>query len=228
MSEYRPKRITVWVQRFKGRPTLILQWIDPDTGKRKSKSAETYIPAVAEMKRTELEYELKHGLHKEAPWVDLALDRIILPAKIAKGKKDQWVPLDPELREALLALPRHGKKVFRFISRRTKQPLDAGGVSCRVVQLAKKAGVRRTMHTLRESFGCRYAGKVPAQVLQKLMRHRSIRTTMDYYVNVDAAVMEAVLGAKRNSARNSYRVSPAQGQGGDSTTPYPDTATDLT
>jgi integrase len=60
------KRIVVWVQRFKDRDSLMLQWIDPDTGKRKSKSAETSIPAIAEMKRTELEYELNHGLHKEA------------------------------------------------------------------------------------------------------------------------------------------------------------------
>src|SRR6516164_9827222 len=63
MSE---KRITVWVQRFKGRANLMLQWIDPHTGARKSKSAETHIPAIAEMKKTELEYELNHGLHQEA------------------------------------------------------------------------------------------------------------------------------------------------------------------
>lgn len=59
MSE---KRVIVSIQRFKDRESLMLQWIDPDTGKRKSKSAETNIPAVAEMKRTELEYELNHGL----------------------------------------------------------------------------------------------------------------------------------------------------------------------
>jgi hypothetical protein len=35
------KRVTVWVQRFKDRPHLMLQWTDPDTGRRKSKSAET-------------------------------------------------------------------------------------------------------------------------------------------------------------------------------------------
>src|SRR5581483_3655924 len=98
------------------------------------------------------------------------------------------VPLDPTLRDALLALPRHGKKVFRFISQRTKRPLDPYSMSDRVIRLAKKAGVLLTMHTLRKGFGCRYAGKVPAQVLQKLMRHRRIKTTMDYYANVDVAV----------------------------------------
>jgi hypothetical protein len=51
-------------------------------------------------------------------------------------------------------------------------------------------------------FGCRYAGKVPAQVLQKLMRHSNISITMDSYANVDDAVEEAVLGPQRNSSRN--------------------------
>src|SRR6516164_2008425 len=63
MSE---KRITVWVQRFKDRPTLMLQWTDPDTGKRKSKSAGTADEGAAEKQRADLEYELNHGLHQEA------------------------------------------------------------------------------------------------------------------------------------------------------------------
>jgi integrase len=360
------KRIVVWVQRFKDRDSLMLQWIDPDTGKRKSKAAGTNYMPSAEIKARDLEYELNNNLHKEAsrmswekfrelfeaeyvsglrpntrsnyedcldkfeelchptsiraisertisafaaalrrvptrgregqkpgtvhvrlqflktalrwaveqgmlpkcpkfprvdvpeklpqpvpvesferiyakaegdqqmqayllcgwlaglrlteayaleweeteeaPYVDLAHDRIVLPASIVKGKSDQWVPLDAMLREALVALPRHGKKVFRFISQRTKRPVRADSMSDRVVRLAKKAGVRLTMHTLRKGFGCRYAGKVPAQVLQKLMRHRRIKTTMDYYANVDQAVMEAVLGSPRNSSRNTLPV----------------------
>jgi hypothetical protein len=35
------------------------------------------------------------------------------------------------------------------------------------------------------------------------MRHANIRTTMDYYANVDDAAMEAVLGPGRNSLCNS-------------------------
>jgi hypothetical protein len=48
----------------------------------------------------------------------------------------------------------------------------------------------------------RESGKVSAHVLQKLMRHANIKTTMDYYANVDAAVEEAVLGPQCNSLRN--------------------------
>jgi integrase len=155
-------------------------------------------------------YNLEWGETAKAPYVDLDRDRIVLPAEIVKGKTDQWVPLDPELRKLLLALPRHGKKVFRFLSKKTGRPIAAGAMSDRVVRLARKAGVRLTMHTLRKGFGCRYAGKVPAQVLQKLMRHRNIKTTMDYYANVDAAVMEAVLGPKCNTSRNTPQTAEQQ------------------
>jgi len=51
---------------------------------------------------------------------------------------------------------------------------------------------------------------VPAESFERMlakapdarMRHASIKTTMDYYANVDDAAMEAVLGAKRNRIRN--------------------------
>jgi integrase len=360
------ERVTVWVQRFKDRKHLMLQWIDPDTGKRKSKSAETDDPEKAETARADLEYELSHGKYQEAsrmtwerfrelfedeyvaskrentrenydamfkafericnpttlkgvnertvslfaaglrkepgrargsvgqapstvrqrfqllrkalawaveqkmlpalprfpaikvpkkrpqpvpaesfermlakapdanmrayllagwlgglrlaeaaaleweatdeaPHLDLARNRIILPAAFAKAAEDQWVPLDPLLREALLALPRHGKKVFRFVDDRRGQEARTvclNAIGERVIRLAKKAGVKLTMHSLRRGFGCRYAGKVPAQVLQRLMRHSNIATTMAFYANVDAAVEEAVLGPQRNTSRN--------------------------
>jgi integrase len=136
----------------------------------------------------------------ESPWIAWKRDRIVLPAGFVKGKSDQWVPLHPDLHTALLALPRLGRKVFRFVDRKGRAVSDSA-VSDRVISLARRAGVRLSMHALRRGFGCRHA----AQVLQKLMRHRNIKTTMDFYANVDDAVMEAVLGPKetrRNTSRN--------------------------
>jgi integrase len=362
--------VRVWVQEFKDRPQLMLQWHDPVTGKRKSKSAETSDPTDAEQARADLEYELNNGLHQEvsrlgweqfrelfekefvasrrentrrnyrvmldlfeqlckpgalrsvtertvsqfaaglrglpgygggtmqassikvrlqflhttlqwaadqklipecpqfpavkvpkkrpqpvppesfekllakapdghmrafllcgwlaglrlnealalewketdrAPYLDTARDRIVFPAEVVKADEDQWVPLDPELWEALDALPRVGRKVFRFdaVDGRGEREVCDITVSARVRDLAQAAGVRMTMKSLRRGFGCRYAGKVSAQVLQKLMRHANIKTTMDYYANVDEAAMEAVLGGKRNRIRNSQ---PAEGR----------------
>jgi integrase len=352
------KRVTVWVQRFPDRTNLMLQWLDPDTGKRKTKTADTADEKEAEKARADLEYELNHGKYLEAsrmtwerfrelfeeefvatrrprtqecyaatldlfeklcsparlrsisertisafakamrqgdkggmapgtvkvrlqflrtalrwavtqkmlpecpafpeakvpkrkpqpvpsesfeklldkapdaqtrayllcgwlaglrrseaaaleweatetaPYLDLLRNRIILPAGFVKAVEDQWVPLDPLLRETLLALPRHGPQVFHFVGRGGKV-LDARALGHRVRRLAKKAGVKLTMHSLRKGFGCRYAGKVPAQVLQRLMRHANIQITMDYYANIDAAVEEAILGPQRHSLRNS-------------------------
>jgi integrase len=82
-------------------------------------------------------------------------------------------------------------------------------VSSRVRKLAQAAGVKLTMKSLRKGLGCRYAGKVPAQVLQRLMRHNNIAVTMDYYANVDDAVVKAVLGSQRNTPRNTEEELPA-------------------
>jgi integrase len=145
----------------------------------------------------------------KAPYLDLHHHRIVLPPGSAKAGEDQWVPLDPVLRDALLALPDQGPKLFYFRARDGHE-LSSTTISERIVQLAAKAGVKLTMHALRKGFGCRYAAKVPAQVLMRLMRHSSVAITMDYYANVDQAVMDAVLGPQgqvstdyRNSFPNS-------------------------
>ena len=58
-------RINVWVQRQAGRKLLRLQWHDPESGRRKSKSAGTDDPAFAETARADLECMLNRGLHDE-------------------------------------------------------------------------------------------------------------------------------------------------------------------
>jgi integrase len=360
------KRVTVWVQRFKDRPHLMLQWIDPDTGRRKSKSAETADEKEAEARRVDLEADLNNDRYQEAsrmtwerfrelfeaeyvagqrentrlnqqatlnlfericnpktlrgitertlslfvagmrkapgrrlgttgmmastiktrlqflhvalgwavgqkllarvptfpevkvprkkprpvpteafeklldkapdammraylltgwlaglrrgeafdleweetraaPYLDLERNRIVLPAEYVKAVEDQWVTLDPHLREVLEALPQQGRKVFPFVGPGGAR-IVASSVGDRVRRLARKAGVKLTMHSLRKGFGCYHAAKVPAQVLQKLMRHGDIKTTMDYYANVDAAAEQAILSRECNSLRNSQTV----------------------
>src|SRR5581483_1916557 len=63
---YPSRRVVVWVQHFGDRPYLMLQWHDPVTGKRKSKSAGTNNPLDAERIRADLEYEINNGLHLRA------------------------------------------------------------------------------------------------------------------------------------------------------------------
>src|SRR5262245_733186 len=81
------KRVTVWVQRFKDRASLMLQWIDPDTGKRKSRSAGTDDEKEAEQSRADLEYELNHGRYQEASRMSWERFRELFEAEYAAGKR---------------------------------------------------------------------------------------------------------------------------------------------
>jgi hypothetical protein len=93
-------------------------------------------------------------------------------------------------------------------------------------RLAKKAGVKLTMKSLRRGLGCRYAGKVSAHVLQKLMPHANIKTTLDYYANVDDAVEEAVLGPKCNRSRNRVELKGSEAGEAIFPNPLPETTSD--
>jgi integrase len=137
-------------------------------------------------------FELEREQTDLAPWVDFGRRRIWLPAAFTKAVADQWIPLDAALSTALENLPSQGRKVFRFQDKRDGHLIGVQGVCKRIVALAHKAAVRLTMKSLRKGFGCYYANRVSAHVLQKLMRHANISTTLDYYANFDAAVEDAV------------------------------------
>jgi integrase len=132
---------------------------------------------------------------EQIPWVDMPNNRIVLPAVFAKSDEDQWVPLHRQVRKALEKLPRTERRVFPFRSNKTGGWLTRSGVTNRVLWLAKKAGVKLSMHRLRKGFGCRVAralGKGGAAMAHELMRHSSMQVTMDYYANVDDALQDAM------------------------------------
>ncbi len=101
--------------------------------------------------------------------------------------------------------------MFRFVDTKGN-PVSVQAVGERVSTLGKLGGVKLTMKSLRRGFGCYWAARVPAQVLQKMMRHYNISLTMTYYANVDDAVAQAILSrersidTKRNTLRNSEAV----------------------
>jgi integrase len=339
MFEMSKQRVTVYVLRPKDRPVLQLQWIDPDTGKRRTKSSGTDDPVRAERARADLEYELNHGLAREPskmpwmefrrhyeqeqlatlregtrkkagyvfdafeefigdrrlgeitertlskyavslrekdfkpptihghlaylraalnwatdqklipaapnvvmpklpkkvrirkivaeeferllaiaptedwrafictawysgmrrnemldmtwhgdegmPWVDVSRNRIWIPAEYNKSDADQWVPLHPELAEILKPFRKARGRLFRL----SDSPRE---VSRKFTRLARRAGLKITLHDLRRSFGSRYAAVVPAQVLQRLMRHADIKTTLEFYTDLDDVLDDAI------------------------------------
>jgi integrase len=124
----------------------------------------------------------------DKPWVDFRENRVWIPAAYNKSDADQWLPLHPKLAEVLKPRQQESGKLFSL----SASPRE---VSRKFGKLAKKAGLKISLHDLRRSFGSRYAPHVPAPVLQRLMRHADIKTTLAYYTNVDDALEEAILKA---------------------------------
>ncbi len=124
----------------------------------------------------------------DMPRIDFAESRIWIPAAYNKSDADQWLPMHPQLVEVLQALPE--KKGFLFPFRNAPRE-----VSRKFTKLARSLGLKISLHDLRRSFGSRYAAAVPAPVLQRLMRHADIKTTLAYYTNVDDVLEDAILKA---------------------------------
>ena len=94
-----------------------------------------------------------------------------------------------------------------------KKPNCVTTVSRVLCRIGKKAGVRvaekktASAHDLRRSFGLRWADRVKPHILQQLMRHAAISTTLTFYVQSDADDMAEVVWSafetKANSSTNS-------------------------
>ena len=128
-----------------------------------------------------------------------------------KSGQDELTPMTPDFAEFLLQTPeneRHGR-VFRLnqaVNQNTVNgtPLDVHHVNQIVDKIGRKSGVivnavdgkSATAHDLRRTFGTRWAKRVMPAVLQKLMRHANVQTTMQYYVDLGVDGMADDLWAK--------------------------------
>ncbi len=134
--------------------------------------------------------------------IDRKHPMMLIQEELEKGNEDRLYPLTPDFVEYLRKTPpeeRHG---------RVCKPLTTWGVcdsatsiSRAVSAIGKAARVvvnnsptkYASAHDLRRSFGTRWAPLVPATMLQQLMRHKSLSTTMDYYVELHANETSATL-----------------------------------
>lgn len=122
-----------------------------------------------------------------------------IPAEYEKGHRDRLLPITPDFAEFLLQTPESDRRgrVFRPLmpSGNSASSHQAGRMLALIGELARvvvytnpRTGKIKhaSAHDLRRSFGNRWAKRVMPAVLQRLMRHESIETTMGYYVDLDA------------------------------------------
>lgn len=139
-------------------------------------------------------------------------------AEAEKGKRDRLLPIAPEFAEFLMATPEEDRQglVFGIEGPIPGKPLSTKRASRYVSAIGEKAmvitsstGGRRKKdkktdeitimpkfagaHDLRRAFGTRWSKRVMPAVLKQLMRHRSIETTMSFYVEHNADDVSADL-----------------------------------
>jgi integrase len=136
--------------------------------------------------------------------IDLTSGRPLLriPAEREKGNRDRLYPVATEFAEMILAVPEKDRRgpFFTVLTKEAKPYSRSRHAVGRIIaELGRKAGIvvkahQKTgekefasAHDLRRSFGERWAKRVEAPFLQKMMRHSAITTTLRYYSSRDAA-----------------------------------------
>lgn len=117
-------------------------------------------------------------------------------AEAEKGRRDRLLPMTPDFAEFVLEASGSSRvgSVFPLNGRLTKRQMTSARAGRVVSEIGKLAGVivntadRKfaSAHDLRRAFGTRWAARVKPATLQLLMRHKSIETSMKYYVGHDA------------------------------------------
>jgi integrase len=112
-----------------------------------------------------------------------------------KSGKDQHLPIAPEFADMLLTTPEDQRHGLVFPLMPDGKQMSTKGV-CKIISaIGKRAKVNvsdtrkvkwASAHDLRRAFGTRWAKRVTTAILQKMMRHESIATTMEFYASLDA------------------------------------------
>jgi integrase len=138
--------------------------------------------------------------------VDLSGKRpmMLSSANCQKGARDTLTPITSVFAKFLLQTPedeRHGP-VFALPGRDCGRRLTDSNLVSRVISdIGHAVGVIvdrqkekfASAHDLRKSFGVRWAARVMPTILQDLMRHADIATTMKFYIGQNALASADVI-----------------------------------
>jgi integrase len=123
---------------------------------------------------------------------------IVIAAEAQKAGRLTECPATPEFSDLLLSVP-EGQRRGRVVKLPTRR---VDNVSQVVADCCKAAQVRGTAHDLRRTFAERWAKKLSAQQLQKLMRHASLQTTLAYYATGNCGLEDALFSDLGNKVGN--------------------------
>ena len=190
----------------------------------------------------EVYWDREDKLHPILPKPGKGLPVLRILAELEKGHSDRLLPIAPEFAVFLLETPEAERTgpVFRLPKQKCRNIDARAEWAGRVISsIGAKAGVIvhkdptdpgkkkfASAHDLRRAFGSRWAERVMPAVLQQLMRHESIETTLRYYVGLNAERTAETCWASIPGARNSYAEAFAGERNGSRNTPREKVAAD--
>jgi integrase len=121
-----------------------------------------------------------------------------IQAKLSKNRKTERFPMAPEFFELAMQVPESERKGYVFNPERKREistakgRMSVGRVSAIIAGFGKRCCVKvadltkgpkfASSHDIRRSFGFRWAKRVMPAILQRMMRHSDIQTTMEHYI----------------------------------------------
>jgi integrase len=144
-------------------------------------------------------------------------------ATAQKSHRDEHLPMAPEFAEFLLQTPEVERTGFVFNPVPRKQQrgrIKLQWASAVISSIGKSAGVKvaekatgkvkhASAHDLRRAFGFRWSNRVMPPILQQMMRHANIQTTMEFYVGRNAeAAADAIWAALPSGFANEFANAP--------------------
>jgi integrase len=157
---------------------------------------------------------LRAGEIRGLQWTDIkdgqltvrrALDAHTNEVLPPKHSKLRTVPLSPRVTDVLDALPKRG---LWIVSRLDGGPLGYWALLEAILAIYDRAKVARppnAIHCLRHTFGTVMARRVPLPVLQKLMGHSDVQTTMRY-VDVNEDDKREAIAATAHATEHGWAV----------------------
>lgn len=130
--------------------------------------------------------------------------------RVQKSKRAQLAPMAPEFIQFLQERESREGLVFNPLGLKGER-FEPDGVGKAVSKIGENAGIvtdeaegrHATCHDFRRSFGDRWARRLMPADLKELMRHKSIETTMKYYVGRNVDDISARLHAAECSTSSS-------------------------
>jgi integrase len=132
-----------------------------------------------------------------------------------KSRADELMPITPTLAEWLRETPRAKRSgLVAPVAGERIQELGAQAIGRGVADIGAAAGIvvepakgeelpkYASAHDLRRAFGREWAQKVKPMILMRMMRHKSITTTMKYYAHLESEDIGAALWGEESRAKS--------------------------